>query len=78
MLWHPVINQIIVGSADAVVRVLYDPDMSEKGIMQCIVKQEKRRPIDGTNIFQKPIFTPSTYEDQREKELEKDPFNPNI
>lgn len=28
-------------------------------------------------IFQKPIYTPSIYEDEREKELEKDPFNPN-
>ena len=24
-----------------------------------------------------PILTPSTYEDEREKEMAKDPFNPN-
>lgn len=33
--------------------------------------------MDGTDIFQKPIFTPVIYEDEREKEIEKDPYNPN-
>jgi hypothetical protein len=28
-------------------------------------------------IFNKPILLPSIYEDEREKEMEKDPFNPN-
>ena len=28
-------------------------------------------------VFSKPILTPSTYEDEREIEMEKDPFNPN-
>lgn len=44
--WHPVLNQIIVGSADANIRVLYDPDMSRKGVTSSLVKLEKRRPID--------------------------------
>lgn len=57
--------------------MFYDPKVSDKGIMQCIVKQEKRKPVDGSNIFAKPIYTPSVFEDEREKELEKDPFNPN-
>jgi hypothetical protein len=28
-------------------------------------------------IFNKPIYNPAIYEDEKEKEIEKDPFNPN-
>jgi WD40 repeat protein len=77
IVWHKVINQIVVGSADANIRVLYDPKLSNKGIMSCIVKQEKRRPVDSMTTFSRPVYTPSTFEDEREKEMEKDPFNPN-
>src|SRR5688572_20213607 len=45
--------------------------------MNCITKQERKRAIDSQTIFTKPIYTPATFEDEREKEMEKDPFNPN-
>ena len=32
-LWHPRIKQIVVGSADAAVRVFYSPTISQKGAL---------------------------------------------
>jgi hypothetical protein len=75
--WHPFLNQIFVGSGDAEIRVLYDPEKSHKGVTSSLTKLEKRRPIDQGLVFEKPILTPSIYEDEREKEMEKDPYNPN-
>lgn len=77
VFWHPVLNQIIVGSADSNIRVLYDPEKSQRGITTSLTKLEKRRPIDQNMVFNKPILLPSIYEDEREKEMEKDPYNPN-
>ena len=77
IFWHPALNQIIVGSSDANIRVLYDPKLSHRGITTSMTKLEKRRPIDQGQSFSKPILTPCIYEDQRDKEMEKDPFNPN-
>jgi hypothetical protein len=57
--------------------VLYDPEKSHKGVTTSLTKLEKRRPIDQGLVFEKPILTPSIYEDEREKEMEKDPYNPN-
>ena len=51
--------------------------MSQKGITTSLTKLEKRRPIDQGMVFNKPILLPSIYEDEREKEMEKDPYNPN-
>ena len=39
VLWHPKLNQILMGNADGNAYVLYDPDMSEKGVMYCSTKQ---------------------------------------
>ncbi len=71
------LNQIIVGSADANIRILYDPDLSQRGITSSLTKLEKRKPIDHGLVFNRPILNPSIYEDEREKEMEKDPYNPN-
>jgi hypothetical protein len=56
---------------------LYDPEKSSRGITTSLTKLEKRRPIDQNMVFNKPILLPSMYEDEREKEMEKDPYNPN-
>mmetsp|Transcript_45496 Transcript_45496/g.33272 ORF Transcript_45496/g.33272 Transcript_45496/m.33272 type:complete len:133 (+) Transcript_45496:1452-1850(+) len=45
--------------------------------MRCLVKQEKRKPVDGITVFQKPILHPALFEDAKTKEMELDPFNPN-
>lgn len=75
--WHPVINQIVVGSADDKIRILYDPKLSQRGITTSLTKLERKKAIDSVTIVQKPIYNPSVYEDEREKEMEKDPQNPN-
>jgi WD repeat-containing protein 70 len=36
--WHHTINQIFVGSADAKITVLYDPEISSNGIMRSITR----------------------------------------
>ncbi len=44
-LWHPKLNQLIVGSGDGAVRVLYDPERSINGAKLCAVrKASKARP----------------------------------
>jgi len=43
VIWHPRLNQIILGNADGNTYVLYDPDMSEKGVMYCSTKQAPKR-----------------------------------
>lgn len=36
VVWHPVLNQIIVGMRDGGVKILYDPDMSVRGA--CLIE----------------------------------------
>ena len=36
--WHHQLNQIFVGSADAKITVLYDPDLSQNGVMRSITR----------------------------------------
>jgi len=50
VLWHPRLNQIIAGNADGNAYVLYDPEMSERGIMYCLAKAApKRTSVSFTN-----------------------------
>ena len=41
--WHPRLNQILVGSADGGVYVMYDPEVSQKGAMLCANKAPPKR-----------------------------------
>ncbi len=41
-LWHPKLNQMIVGSGDGVVRVFYDPDRSINGAKLCVVRKASK------------------------------------
>jgi len=41
--WHHALNQIFIGSADAKITVLYDPEASQNGIMRSITRGEKRK-----------------------------------
>ena len=59
-----------MGSADARVSVLYDPEKSRGGIMKCISKQERRRPVEGQTVFGKPILTPALFDDERLRKQE--------
>lgn len=77
-IWHPKLNQIIVGTGDGNVKVLYDPKRSFRGAKLCVVK--KRQKTNHAEVFiRHKIITPYSlplYRDQRErstrKQLEKD------
>jgi hypothetical protein len=43
LLWHPKLNQIVAGNADGAAYVMYDPSMSEKGVMLCTAKRAPKR-----------------------------------
>ena len=56
-LWHPKLNQIMVGCGDGVVRVLYDPEKSVNGAKLCVVR--KKAKAKGVSfITQEHIITP--------------------
>ncbi|XP_076075881.1 WD repeat-containing protein 70-like [Mytilus galloprovincialis] len=40
-LWHPRLNQIVVGSADGIVKLFYDPKKSHRGALLCVVKKPR-------------------------------------
>ncbi|PRP75834.1 WD repeat-containing protein 70-like [Planoprotostelium fungivorum] len=57
ILWHPKINQLVVGTSESQVHVLYDPTLSTKGALLSVVKAP--RAVD-PNDFEpaRPIITP--------------------
>jgi len=42
LLWHPKLNQIMCGSTDHKIHVLYNPEFSTKGVLYCVTKHPKR------------------------------------
>lgn len=46
VLWHPKLNQIITGSANAETHVMYNPGLSTGGAKSVMLKAPKRRHID--------------------------------
>jgi WD40 repeat protein len=42
LLWHPKLNQIMCGCTDHKVHVLYNPELSTKGVLYCVTKHPKR------------------------------------
>jgi hypothetical protein len=41
-LWHPKLNQIVVGLGSGDARVLYDPQKSRNGALLCVHKPAKK------------------------------------
>ncbi|KAL8916727.1 MAG: hypothetical protein Q9172_006182 [Xanthocarpia lactea] len=46
LLWHPKLNQILTGSANAETHVLYNPSLSSRGALDILSRAPKRRHID--------------------------------
>ncbi|GAA5863713.1 hypothetical protein JCM3774_001223 [Rhodotorula dairenensis] len=46
VLWHPKINQILTGSADGSIHVLYSPATAVKGVTMAVTRAPKARAID--------------------------------
>jgi len=49
LTWHHQLNQIFIGSSDGKITVLYDPEISQNGIMRSITRQEKRRVLESAH-----------------------------
>jgi len=46
-IWHPKLNQIVIGGGDGLVRVYFDAEQSNRGAKLCIAKPKKRvRPTE--------------------------------
>ncbi|KAL5015983.1 hypothetical protein ScPMuIL_005572 [Solemya velum] len=41
-LWHPKLNQMVVGCGDGQARLFYDPEKSNRGAMLCVVKKQRK------------------------------------
>ncbi|KAL2087731.1 hypothetical protein ACEWY4_016559 [Coilia grayii] len=81
-LWHPKLNQIMVGTGDGLARVYYDPVKSQRGAKLCVVKSQRKQKQAET-LTQDYIITPHALPMFREarqrstrKQLEKDRLDP--
>ncbi|XP_067106527.1 WD repeat-containing protein 70 isoform X2 [Osmerus mordax] len=81
-LWHPKLNQIMVGTANGLAKVYYDPVKSHRGAKLCVVKSQRKERIAET-LTQDYIITPHALPMFREarqrstrKQLEKDRLDP--
>ncbi|KAM9306803.1 WD repeat-containing protein 70 [Pholidichthys leucotaenia] len=81
-LWHPKLNQIMVGTGNGLAKVYYDPVKSHRGAKLCVVKS-KRKEKHAEMLTQDYIMTPHALPMFREarqrstrKQLEKDRLDP--
>uniref|UniRef100_A0A6I8P4D3 WD repeat-containing protein 70 n=1 Tax=Ornithorhynchus anatinus TaxID=9258 RepID=A0A6I8P4D3_ORNAN len=81
-LWHPKLNQIMVGTGNGLAKVYYDPIRSQRGAKLCVVKN-KRKARQAETLTQDYIITPHALPMFREprqrstrKQLEKDRLDP--
>uniref|UniRef100_A0A668A0A4 WD repeat-containing protein 70 n=1 Tax=Myripristis murdjan TaxID=586833 RepID=A0A668A0A4_9TELE len=81
-LWHPKLNQIMVGTGNGLAKVYYDPVRSHRGAKLCVVKS-KRKEKQAETLTQDYIITPHALPMFREarqrstrKQLEKDRLDP--
>eukprot|EP00475_Leptophrys_vorax_P023635 TRINITY_DN3238_c0_g1_i14.p1 TRINITY_DN3238_c0_g1~~TRINITY_DN3238_c0_g1_i14.p1 ORF type:complete len:506 (-),score=85.45 TRINITY_DN3238_c0_g1_i14:376-1893(-) len=80
LAFHPILNQIVVGSGDGVCRVLYDPEASRNGALFCVDRiprkvelSELHKPLHIITPHSLPMFRdPSSRKRQKMKDL-KDP-----
>ncbi|XP_047397147.1 WD repeat-containing protein 70-like [Sciurus carolinensis] len=56
-LWHPKLNQIMVGTGNGLVKVCYDPNKSQRGAKLCVVKTQQKGKQAET-LTQDYIITP--------------------
>uniref|UniRef100_G3PXI4 WD repeat-containing protein 70 n=1 Tax=Gasterosteus aculeatus aculeatus TaxID=481459 RepID=G3PXI4_GASAC len=81
-LWHPKLNQIMVGTSNGLAKVYYDPVKSHRGAKLCVVKSQ-RKERQAETLTQDYIITPHALPMFREarqrstrKQLEKDRLDP--
>lgn len=57
--WHKKINQVLYGTADGCVRTLYHSEESNKGILSCLSKSERRKAYKSVSAEVGEIYTGS-------------------
>ncbi|XP_067928863.1 WD repeat-containing protein 70-like [Watersipora subatra] len=56
-LWHPRLNQIVIGTGDGLSKLFYDPEKSHRGAKLCVVKTERKK-NDVQFVKNQRIITP--------------------
>ncbi|XP_076441485.1 LOW QUALITY PROTEIN: WD repeat-containing protein 70-like [Babylonia areolata] len=56
-LWHPKLNQMVLGCGDGQARLYYDPKKSHRGAMLCVVRK-KRKERQAEMVLADHIITP--------------------
>ena len=69
-LWHPKLNQVIVGLSDGNARVLFDPSKSRNGATLCVGKVKHKRVDLGEEMIQPQIVNPHSLRMYREKKVD--------
>ncbi|KAM4708588.1 WD repeat-containing protein 70 isoform 1-T4 [Discoglossus pictus] len=82
-LWHPKLNQIMVGTGNGLAKIYYDPVKSQRGAKLCVVKTNRKDKRQAETLTQDYIITPHALPMFREprqrstrKQLEKDRLDP--
>lgn len=65
-LWHPKLNQIVVGCGNGTIKVYFDPEKSNKGAKLCVGKV-KRKAVSKEMPLKDQIITPHSLPMFREK-----------
>ncbi|KAL3082911.1 hypothetical protein niasHS_010713 [Heterodera schachtii] len=60
-IWHPKINQILVGLSDGTSKIYYDPSISLRGALQCVSKPMKRS-RESEMVREELVLSPLTLE----------------
>ncbi|KAM0790757.1 hypothetical protein ACM66B_004608 [Microbotryomycetes sp. NB124-2] len=74
--WHPKINQIVTGSSDGTVHVLYSPETSLKGVTNALSRAPRVRQADflAASSAQGPIIAPHSLPMYREDDSSTRPI----
>lgn len=57
-VWHPNINQILYGTGDGRIHVLYNETTSHRGVLDCLTKSDYRKSHGMASVGVGEIFTP--------------------
>jgi len=66
-LWHPKLNQVCVGLSTGSVKVLFDPEKSNKGAKLCVGKVKRAVYDPGEDLLQPQIINPHALRMYKEK-----------
>lgn len=67
VLWHPTLNQMVVGMKDGSVHVLYDPSMSVRGAVMIEGRKETKKKEMAFGNLNHVIYSPAPNDDDMRK-----------